>query len=80
MPWRGLTFLPGFSDGYAALVIVTLGSAVSTLFSLAPSYLKYVSRGRYVVGMTASCVATMILLTWQLGAVYEDVGATFVVS
>jgi len=68
-------FGPGFADGYAALVIVSVGSAVWTLFSLAPSYLQYVGRARLVIFATMGCVAISMVLTWQLGARYGDTGA-----
>ena len=68
-------FGPGFSEGYAALVIVSVGSAVWTLFSLAPSYLQYVGRTRFVILATSACVVASVVLTWHLGSRYGDTGA-----
>lgn len=68
-------FGPGFEKGHAALVIVSAGTAVWTLFSLAPSYLKYVDRKRFVVRCTGVAVLANVLLTWWLGSRHGSVGA-----
>jgi O-antigen/teichoic acid export membrane protein len=68
-------FGPGFADGYGALVIVSGATAVWTLFSLAPSYLQYVGQARFVVRATVGCVLASVVLTWELGTRYGDIGA-----
>lgn len=70
-------FGPGFEEGHTALVVISAATAVWTLFSLAPSYLKYVDRKRFVVVSTGVAVIANLVLTWVLGARYGSVGAAF---
>ena len=68
-------FGPEFVEGHASLVIVSIATATWTLFSLAPSYLKYAGRQRFVVRCTALAVAANLALTWLLGERHGHVGA-----
>jgi len=66
---------PDFVEGYWALVVVSAATAIQTLFSLAPSYLKYVGKKHFVNASTAVAVAGVVALTWLLGARYGATGA-----
>jgi O-antigen/teichoic acid export membrane protein len=64
-----------FRVGHRSLVLVSAGTAVWTLFSIAPTYLKYVGRARFVELATAAAVLAHVVLTWLLGRSHGHLGA-----
>ncbi len=68
-------FGPEFVDGYPALCIIAVATCVWTMASLAPSFLKYVSRQGFVVVATALAVLTHVGLCFPLGYYYGATGA-----
>lgn len=64
-----------FTDGYAALCFMTVGTCSATTFSMAPEYLKFAGQQRYV--MTTYFVAgfALIILTYALAAKLGATGA-----
>ncbi|RKY21262.1 MAG: hypothetical protein DRQ55_04980 [Planctomycetota bacterium] len=71
-------FGEGFEQGQAALAVVSSGTAVWTVFSLKPSYLKYIGRQGFVLkGALAAVLAGMGLTAWlgpRLGALGGAIG------
>lgn len=64
-----------FVDAYAPLLIISFGSCLMTLFSLAPTYLRVEGRSRFVlIVITINVVASLALAVW-LTPVYGAVGA-----
>ncbi len=56
-------FRPAFVDeGVTALQLLAVGTATSMLFSLAPTYLKYVGHNRITLGVVAGAAAIQVLL------------------
>lgn len=68
-------FGPEFVDGYPALCIIAVATCVWTMASLAPSFLKYVNRQRFVVVATTVAVLAHIGLCFPLGYYYGATGA-----
>ena len=68
-------FGPEFVSGYAALCIVAVATAVWTMASLAPAYLKYVKRQRFVIVATTLTVLVHVGLCFPLGYRYGATGA-----
>jgi O-antigen/teichoic acid export membrane protein len=61
------TFGPEYRGAYAALVCITAGAAVSTSFSMAPVYLQFAGRNRFVLSATGVAVAVNVGLCLVLG-------------
>jgi len=60
-------FRPEFvEDGLPALRLLACSIAFSVLFSMAPTYLKYVRRNRLVLGTAAGAAGLQVLLLWVL--------------
>jgi O-antigen/teichoic acid export membrane protein len=70
-----LLFGPEFVDGYTALTIVAVATVVWTMASLAPSYLKYIGKHRFVIISTTITVFLHIGLCFPLGYYYGATGA-----
>jgi len=64
-----------FVSGYAAMCIVAVATAVWTMASLAPAYLKYVKRQRFVIVGTTLTVLAHVGLCFPLGYRYGATGA-----
>lgn len=68
-------FGPEFVEGYMALCIIAVATSVWTLASLAPAYLKYVHKQKFVLVATTLTVLTHIGLCIPLGYWYGTTGA-----
>lgn len=64
-----------FIPVYPALVVITLGASVSTLFSLSPAYLQYTDRNQLVIAMMAGCAVLNLVMCFSLGRYYGAMGA-----
>jgi O-antigen/teichoic acid export membrane protein len=64
-----------FIEGYPALCIIAAATAVWTMASLAPAYLKYVQRQRFVVVGTSLAVLAHVGLCIPLGYRFGATGA-----
>jgi len=68
-------FGPKFVEGFPALCLITASTCVWTLFSLAPTFLKYNRKNTLVVALTATTVLANILLCLFLGRRFGATGA-----
>ncbi len=68
-------FGPEFVKGYAALCIIAVATAVWTMASLAPAYLKYIKRRRFVLVGTTLTVLVHVGLCIPLGYHFGATGA-----
>jgi O-antigen/teichoic acid export membrane protein len=69
-------FRPEFVDeGVAALRILATAAAFTVLFSLAPTYLKYVQRNRLVLGTASGAAAAQLVLLVLLVPRFGATGA-----
>ena len=64
-----------FVEGYVALCIIAVATSVWTLASLAPAYLKYIHKERFVVVATTLTVLAHIALCIPLGYWFGATGA-----
>jgi len=64
-----------FAAGFDALCIIAVATCVSTMASLAPAFLKYVDRQRFVIVATTAAVLAHIGLCFPLGYYYGATGA-----
>jgi len=64
-----------FRSGYPTLCFVSVGACVWTLFSLAPTYLRFVGLSTFVIVATVSAAVSMAILTAVLGMQYGSTGA-----
>lgn len=69
--WYG----PSFRDGYLALCVLAAASSLTTMLALAPHYLQFVGRHRWVLGTTASAAAANIGLCVALAPRHGALGA-----
>lgn len=67
-------FGPGFSAGYPALCICSLGAVINALFSDSPYYLQFMGKNRLVVGLMSLAAAGMVGLSFMLGTLYGVTG------
>ena len=70
-----LLFGEEFVAGYPALCIIAVATSVWTMASLAPSYLKYMGKNRFVIVATTLTVVAHIGLCFPLGYYYGATGA-----
>ena len=68
-------FGPEFIEGYAALCIIATATTVWTMSSLAPAYLKYVQKQKFVVVATTLTLLAHIALCIPLGYWFGATGA-----
>ena len=64
-----------FVGGYPALCFVSVGACASTMFSLAPVYLRFRERSVFVIAAIVVAAILMVILTWSLGIYYGATGA-----
>jgi O-antigen/teichoic acid export membrane protein len=69
-------FRPEFvEEGITALRLLAIATATSMLFSLAPTYLKYVGHNRFTLGVVAVAAAIQLLLLALLVPRFATTGA-----
>lgn len=71
LDWYG----PGFRQAYPALCLITGGSCIWTLFSLAPTYLMFTGQAPTVITIQVAGGVAMAVLTAVLGTWYGVTGA-----
>ncbi len=64
-----------FEAGYPALCCISVGTCLTTLFSMAPVLLRYVNEDRILFGVTICGAVAMALLTAILAVWYGATGA-----
>lgn len=69
--WYGEPFVAG----YPALCVISVGTCTWTLYSLAPSYLQFIGKSRFVFGTTLLGAIAMAVLTAVLGNEWGATGA-----
>ncbi|QPK65678.1 lipopolysaccharide biosynthesis protein [Methylomonas sp. LL1] len=67
-------FGPAFSQGYWVLLITAVGTAFMTLFSDSLYYLQFMGRNRTVVSLMSFFALSMLVLSFNLGALYGATG------
>ena len=70
-----LLFGPEYEAAHLALCFVSFGACVSTVFSMAPEFLKFSERLITVMLTTSAGGILLIILTWILGAKFGATGA-----
>ena len=70
-----LFFGPQYVEGYTALCILAVAASIWTMTSLAPPFLKYIGKNRFVTGSTIIAVVFHIILCFPLGYYYGATGA-----
>ena len=70
-------FGPEFVSAYPALCIIAVGASISTLFSLAPTYLHFTDRSRFVLTTMVASVVFSLMLCFPLSYYFGATGAAF---
>ncbi|MDP6466924.1 MAG: oligosaccharide flippase family protein [Pirellulaceae bacterium] len=68
-------FGPEFVSAYPALCIIAVGASISTLFSLAPTYLQFTDRSRSVLSAMVASVMLSLILCFPLSYYFGATGA-----
>ncbi len=68
-------FGPEFISAHPALCIVAVGASISTQFSLAPTYLHFTDRSRFVLTAMTTSVVFSLALCFPLSYYYGATGA-----
>ena len=75
----GKPILRLFGDEYVAahlcLIFVSTGAAFTTLFAMAPEFLKFVDEAKTVLVVQIGCAVLLFTLTWWLGSQHGATGA-----
>jgi O-antigen/teichoic acid export membrane protein len=66
-----------FVSAYPALCIIAVGASISTLFSLAPTYLQFTDRSRFVLTAMVASVVLSLSLCFPLSYYFGATGAAF---
>lgn len=65
----------GYADGHHALCLISVGTCLLTMFSLAPAYLRFVDRARFVNAVMIVAAVSMAVLTAAMGYFFGATGA-----
>lgn len=63
-----------FRGGYTSLLLITIGTSVWTLFSVAPVYLQFTGQRAIVLSCTLIGALMLLVLSWALGVRYGATG------